>query len=258
MKIWQIELTNECNFTCNYCPRTDNMKREIGTMSVPTIERIASICTSEWIRLHHYGESLLRPKLAVEAIKIFKAHNIRVGINSNGSATTLKNVLAVFEAGLDELVISWHPLNMRRDANEAPSDRHIQTLIDKLPKHYLDKIQVIRVVDEAEIPTAKAEMQPYKDQGLTCLIKRKRNLGQVNGEHTGETNTNCSFLTEPEFAVMWDGSIAVCCEVYDKGKGWTLGNVHDTTLPTKNPGCSLCKGCPGYGGNSLETEKVDF
>ena len=257
MKIWQIELTNKCNFSCVYCPRTELMTRSEGVMQTATIDRISEICTGEWIRLHHYGESLLYPKLCDYAIRKFKTAGLKVGLNSNGSATTLKNVLRVFDAGLDELVISWHPVNMRRDAGEAPSDTHIQNLIDHLPTHYLNRIQIIRVVDEEEIPQAKTEMQPYKDQGVRCLIKRKRNLGQVNGEHAGETNTDCSFLTETEFAVLYDGSIVSCCEVYDAKPEWVLGNVMDV-IPTTNPGCSLCKGCPGYGGNSMETEKVDW
>ena len=258
MKIWQIELTNRCNFSCVYCPRTHHMKRDIGVMTEATIDRIAEICSSKWIRLHHYGESLLYPRLVEYAIRQLKRHNIGVELNSNGSATTVKNVKRILDAGLDNLVISWHPLNMRVNDSEAPSDTHIQTLIDNLTSDELRRIEVIRVVDETEIDQAKTEMLPYKLQGLRMKIKRKRNLGQVNGIGPEEFNKDCSFLTEPEFAVLYDGTIVSCCEVYDKRDDWTLGSVFDKHLPGLNPGCSLCKGCIGYGGNTQETEKVEF
>lgn len=256
MKIWQIELTNNCNFSCDYCPRTESMTRSVGKMSEATINRIADICSSEWIRLHHYGESLLYPKLAVKAIQAFKAKGIKVGINSNGSATTLKNVMMVFDAGLDELVISWHPLLNRVNPGEASSDTHLQTLIDELPKKYLDKIHVIRVLDDSQRPAAKLEMLPYAQQGLTFKMKRLRNLGGVFDRPKGKGPDYCSFLDEPEFAVLYDGTIVSCCEVYDDKE--TMGNVHDNNLPVKNTGCSFCAGCIGYGGNSFESEKEEL
>ena len=234
------------------------MTREIGTMSTATIDRIGQLATSDIIRLHHYGESLLYPDLCEYAIRQFASQGIRTGINTNGSAATVKNVLRMFEAGLDEMVISWHPLNMRRDAGEAASDRHIQKLIDQLPKEYLDRIQVIRVVDDSEIEQAKSEMAQYKSQGLRSLIKRKRNLGQVFGLLNKSAPESCSFLDEPEFCVLWDGSIVSCCEVYDARPEWIIGNVNDQVMPEKNPGCNLCQGCPGYGGNSFESEKVEW
>ena len=258
MRIWQIEITNNCNYTCVYCPRTDLMTRPIGVMREETISRIADITSSDMIRLHHYGESLLYPDLCELAIKTFASKGIKTGINTNGSAATLKNVRRLFDAGLHEMVVSWHPLNMRRDSGEPASDRHLQKLIDNLPKEYLDRMHVIRVVDESEIEQAKLEMSKYKEQGLRCMIKRKRNLGQVLGIVSNAPPSSCSFLDDTEFCVLWDGSIVSCCEVYDARPEWIIGNVHDQVLPTANPGCSLCKGCIGYGGNSMESEKVDF
>jgi len=120
---------------------------------------------------------------------------------------------------------------------------------------------MIRVVPKDEldlIPVVQAEMQPYKDQGLRSMIKRERNLGHVYGEQSKEPPKYCSFLAEPEFAVLWDGTIVSCCEVYDFNKGGIFGNVHDDVLPVKNTGCDICAGCEGYGGNNMETEKFDW
>lgn len=258
MRIWQIEITNNCNYTCVYCPRTELMQRPIGVMSEETIDRIAEIATSEWIRLHHYGESLLYPDRAEYAVQKFTSRGIKTGINTNGSAATVKNVQRMFDAGLEELVVSWHPLDQRRDADEASSTRHLQKLIDQLPRDYLAKMQVIRVVDEHEIEQARQEVSEYQQQGLRCLIKRKRNLGQVFGIRSQARPQSCSFLDLPEFAVLWDGTIVSCCEVYELKPEWRLGNVHDQQLPQQNPGCSLCVGCPGYGNGALETEKTNF
>lgn len=254
MKIWQIELTNRCNFSCVYCPRTELMKREIGVMSEDTMRQIAKICTSDKIRLHHYGESLLYPELCETAIKIFSEHNIKTGINTNGSAATVKNVKRVFDAGLDELIISWHPLDKRVNKNESTSVRYLQELIEHLPKPYLDRMELIRVVDPQEYDDAKKEMKQYS--AIKCSIKRKRNLGQVFGIGSSK-QTSCSFLNNTEFAVLWDGTIATCCEVYENKPDWTHGNVFGV-LPKTNTGCSLCVGCEGYGNSEQETERTQI
>lgn len=258
MKIWQIEITNNCNYTCVYCPRTDLMTRPVGVMSKETIQRIAEVSTSDIIRLHHYGESLLYPDLCEFAVREFASKGIKTGINSNGSAATVKNVRRLFDAGLHEMVISWHPLTHRRDSGEARSDKLLHKLLDELPEKYISKLQLIRVVNEDEIELAKQEMQEYKQRGLNCLIKRKRNLGQVFGQQDLFAPQNCSFLDNTEFCVLWDGSVVSCCEVYDAKPEWIIGNIMDHSLPKSNPGCSLCQGCPGYGGNSFESEKVSF
>jgi len=263
MNIWQIEITNDCNFSCNYCPRTLKMKRPIGTMSYATIDRIANICTSEWIRLHQFGESLLKPDVCEYAIRKFKQHGIKVGINTNGSAANLKNVKRVFDAGLDEMVLSWHPTELREfdKDKKVKSNKHYQTLIDNLPAEYLSKMEIIRVVDmkntQAQLNVIDALM-PYAKQNIKCSLKTKRNLGRVNGEPdpNAPMPSYCSFLEEPELAVLWDGTIVSCCEVYDINIGGVFGNVHDANLPVKNTGCSMCPGCPGYGGNNTETEKT--
>lgn len=250
-----------------YCPRTELMTRDggfdaRGVMEHATIDRIAEIAEpGSIIRLHHYGESLLEPDLCVYAIEKFKERDIRVGINTNGSAATVKNVQRVFDAGLDEMVLSWHPKEQRKFADrEVESTRNLQRLIDNLPKEYLQRIEMIRVVDEAERNQARREMLPWAEQGVRCSIKRKRNLGKVFGLVEEPVNTTCGYLTNNEFCVLYDGNIVSCCEVYDladpqTGESWVVGNVFDS-IPETNPGCSLCKGCPGYGNNDDETEKV--
>lgn len=255
MNIWQIEITNHCNISCVYCPRTELMTRNIGKMTHETIDKIASVASNDMIRLHHYGESLLYPDLCVYAIDTFAKHGIKAGINTNGTAATLKNVKRVFDAGLEEMVLSYHPLYKRKNEKEPASNRHIQSLIDGLDKKYLEKMEVIRVVSPEEETQAIEELKGYADQGLKCSIKRLRNLGKVFGENDKSFVPKCSFLDNTEFCVLWDGSIVSCCEVYDARPEWIIGNINDDILPAINKGCSLCQGCPGYGNSEEETEK---
>ncbi len=247
------------------------MTRPIGNMSMETINRIAEICTSPSLHLHHYGETLLAMREALWAVDVFKSKGIEVVINTNGSASTLSNVRMLFGAGLSKLVISWHRLDERvggsarnslsKSPFEASSTKHLASLCEGLLPEDLQRIELIRVVGEEEDEYNVAqELDEFKKLGMLCSIKRKRNLGQVYGISEGPSRPEkCSFLDTPEFAVLWDGSIVACCEVYDARPEWILGNVHsdeDVKRLVSNPGCSLCKGCLGYGGSEIETEKT--
>jgi hypothetical protein len=231
------------------------MTRSIGIMDKATIDKIAEVATNDMIRLHHYGESLLYPELCEYAIKTFASKGIKTGINTNGTAANLKNINRVMDAGLAELVLSYHPLYKRKNANEAASTKHIDNVLDNIKPEYLQRMEMIRVVSPEEEKQAVEEMKEYAAKGLKCQVKRLRNLGKVFGENNENFIPKCSFLDNTEFCVLWDGSIVSCCEVYDARPEWIIGNINDQQLPSINRGCSLCKGCPGYGNSEEETEK---
>jgi hypothetical protein len=234
-------------------------------MEEKTIDRIADICTSPQVHIHHFGETLLCLDTALYAVKALRKKNIAVVVNTNGSMCSPRRVWALFDAGLDRMVISWHPEDKRvgesaknsLGGKESSSTLHLAALANTSPG-LLSKIEITRVVSKEEEEAAQKEMEPYAKMGYRCSLKRLRNLGQVYSLGEGEKRPKyCSFLDENEFAVLWDGRIVVCCECYDVREGWVVGNVFDENLPTVNPGCSLCVGCLGYGGLSEETERVE-
>lgn len=91
MKIYQVEITNNCQFKCVYCPRTNYMKRSISVISTETINKIIKIFEGNTIRLHHYRESLLELETVVYFIQNIKNKNNDIVIEINTNSEYLTN-----------------------------------------------------------------------------------------------------------------------------------------------------------------------
>jgi len=249
MKIYQIEITNACQFRCDYCPRTTAMTRKVGSMSNETINRIADVLTSDSIRLHHYGESLIELDKTLYAIKALKNKNpeLVIELNTNGEYLTPETTDKLFEAGLSKVNLSYH---------FPPSIKHLKNIDPK----YRERIEVMKIAHLSEIEKYKNELKEVKEIGYKVILKQLRDLGQVNADSAGKGNAwkECSFIKNNEFVVLWDGRIVTCCEVFDGEPEEILGSIFDDSLPEKNKYISKCATCMGYGNGDIETEKINI
>lgn len=246
MKIFQIEITNECNFTCHYCPHPI-MKRKKEPISYEIIDRIAEVITSKKVRFHHYGESLLELDRLIYAIRKIKEKNINIitELNTNGEYLTKDTCRKVIEAGLDSIIISYH--------NEK-SLLHINELID-----YKDKITIIKIAPIEDIDKYRERLKGLKEKGFKVQLKRLRDLGQLKADKFREGYKTCSFLLNNEFVVFSNGNIAPCCEVYENE--YILGNIMDPIEKLnslENKVFKMCRTCEGYGNDNFETEKIEI
>ena len=94
MRIYQVETTNYCNATCDYCPHT-SMTREKGFISLETVQKVIDNCLNEgqtYIALHHLGEPLLHPNINT-IIKMFFENNINTELSTNGLILTAKKLV---------------------------------------------------------------------------------------------------------------------------------------------------------------------
>ncbi|MDI6704256.1 MAG: radical SAM protein [bacterium] len=101
----ELELTNDCNLGCLYCPRS-KMTRQIGYMSLSLYKKIVSECSRLGfsICLSGFGEPLLHPEFS-KMIEYAKDRGLKIclytnGVNLNGEKA--KVVLGY----IDELFIS--------------------------------------------------------------------------------------------------------------------------------------------------------
>src|SRR5437868_2185488 len=106
-QVFQNELTNHCPMTCTMCPRTHGMTRQLGYMDEGMFRRIVDQIAgySEGIFLHHFGDSLVHPKLA-ECVRYAQARGIRTYLSANPSLLTAKRAGQLIDSGLHELVLS--------------------------------------------------------------------------------------------------------------------------------------------------------
>jgi organic radical activating enzyme len=103
-----VELTNRCNFACEFCP-DGRMRRPRGTMSLSTVERILSeaggAALAREAHFHVMGDPLLYPDLP-HAIHIGRRSGLDTWVTTNGSLLTPALVREFRHAGLSHLVVS--------------------------------------------------------------------------------------------------------------------------------------------------------
>ena len=103
-----LELTNRCNFACEFCP-DQQMNRPRGAMPLPTVERLLVQAGMEGIarqvHFHVMGEPLLSPGL-LEAVGLARQNGLEAWVTTNGSLLTPELLLALQHAGLSHLTIS--------------------------------------------------------------------------------------------------------------------------------------------------------
>ncbi len=103
-----VELTNRCNFSCEFCP-DGRMHRPRGVMPLAMVERLLEEAGqggfAKQVHFHVMGEPLLYPDV-VEAARIARRNGMEAWVTTNGSLLTLRLLEELREAGLSHLTIS--------------------------------------------------------------------------------------------------------------------------------------------------------
>lgn len=103
-----IELSNQCNFRCSFCP-IHVSRRKPGRMDLALFKHIiADIRRHQITRrvgFHLLGEPLLHPQ-AAEAIRCAKAHGLTTELSTNGGLLNRERAHRLMDAGLDLLSVS--------------------------------------------------------------------------------------------------------------------------------------------------------
>jgi hypothetical protein len=103
-----VELTNRCNFSCEFCPDRV-MRRPRGAMSLSKVESLLAQAGQEGlarqVHFHVMGEPLLYPDLA-EVVRIARRYGLETWVTTNGSLLTPRLLVDLQHAGLLHLTIS--------------------------------------------------------------------------------------------------------------------------------------------------------
>jgi hypothetical protein len=103
-----IELTNRCNFACEFCPNPV-MERPPGQMEFALLEQVleevALARVARLVLFHQQGEPTLYARLA-DAVRAGTRRGLAIAVTTNGSTLNDRLVDALLEAGLARLHIS--------------------------------------------------------------------------------------------------------------------------------------------------------
>ncbi len=103
-----FELTNACNFRCDFCPVRESKRRPQMmdfALYKKGIDEIAEKKLAPIVGYHVLGEPLLYPQI-FEAVRYARNQGLHTEINTNGSLLSREHVRGLAEAGLDDLAIS--------------------------------------------------------------------------------------------------------------------------------------------------------
>jgi hypothetical protein len=103
-----VELTNRCNFSCEFCP-DGKMRRPRGAMPFSMVERLLAQAgqhgLARQVHFHVMGEPLLYSDLA-QAIRVARGNGLEAWVTTNGSLLTPELLAELGQAGLSHLTIS--------------------------------------------------------------------------------------------------------------------------------------------------------
>ena len=246
--VFQIELTNHCPMTCEMCPRTHQMTRPLGFMEEVTYQRIIdeAVRTTSRVFLHHFGESLVHPKLG-DFIRYASDHGIRSYLSANPVLLTEARIRALVDNGLHELVLSLDGVTSAiseavrgRAAHDVElAEKRIHSLAEyrrqagaKKPAIILQIVRQKQNVHEVEDWLRKwsesADVDRLKVKSFVTWDGREDRINRLRLDP--EPNGSAVVCDKPwtSMTILWDGRVVPCCFDYDGIL--TLGIVGDQSL----------------------------
>ncbi|MHC1747840.1 MAG: radical SAM/SPASM domain-containing protein [Cellulosilyticaceae bacterium] len=109
-----IEITNSCNLSCNFCPKT---KRKLKMMTTEEFERILNQIKpyTDYIYFHLMGEPLSHPNLKT-FLQISYEKGFKVNITTNGSLLPKVKTTLLEAPALRQVNISLHSFEANNKA----------------------------------------------------------------------------------------------------------------------------------------------
>lgn len=143
-----IELTDYCNFKCQFCP-SENITRGKGFMSLELMDKILNEISKERlaenVQFGLMGEPFLHKKL-FEMIDLGKKYNINIRIFTNGSLFTDENINKILQSGVNGLYISYRAVEeagfgLNSNYNFSKYEGQVKKLLKKaIELNNIDKI----------------------------------------------------------------------------------------------------------------------
>ena len=252
-RIVDLEITNNCNFNCIFCPR-EHMERKKGFMSLDTLASILY----KFPHIHTYilsgmGEPLLHPDIEaiVTSMKSFKKI---VAINTNGSLLTKDLASFLVAAEVNNINISIHSVDKDNfyKLRRGDVDKVIENTIycHELAKRSNTKISIQITPLKENITEIENILAHFRKTGIrSFIINRKVNRSgllkselyleqvyalqakypelQINIDTCTTTDDKC--IAHYFFCISYEGDILPCSNNLIKAE-INFGNIKDIEM----------------------------
>ena len=245
-----IEITNVCNLSCNFCPKTSRKLKFIGKESFEHIVKNIRPYT-EHVYFHLMGEPFLNKELG-HFLEISKENQLKVNITTNGTLISEVKDILINAQALRQVNISLHSF----EANEEQIDfnEYIKDIISFV-KEATEKTNIICSLRLWNLDTRYSASNNLnidifelleQEFELNCDLKEclkeknsfklKNNVYISMGEKFKWPSLNEEELGERAFCyglrdqigILVDGTVVPCC--LDSEGSIPLGNIFDSSL----------------------------
>lgn len=209
----ELNITEKCTRKCSFCPRYDENvygNRDLD-MSIETVKEIVNkIKTSNFygdINICGFGEPFLHKNL-LGIVKELKKLNNRVSVTTNGDVLNVRNISALFNAGLDFIVVSCY------DGEEKI-------------------IQIEKLFEQVGIKKEKYFIRNlfYNDNNDTFALENNFNNRSGIIKHFNNLRKCEGVCYLPFYYIILDynGDALLCVQDWFRKAG-NFGNIHPNTL----------------------------
>ena len=245
-----IEITNICNLSCNFCPKTS---RKLEFMDRESFEHIAKNIKpyTDYIYFHLMGEPFLNKELE-SFLEISKENQLKVNITTNGTLISeVKNVLLnspalrqvnislhSFEANEEQIDFNKYINNIIEFVKEAAENTNIICALRlwNLDTRYSASnnmnIDIFKLLENefeinCDLKEALKEKNSFKlRKNVYISMGEKFKWPSLKVEELGE-RAFCYGLRD-QIGILVDGTVVPCC--LDSDGSIPLGNIFENNL----------------------------
>lgn len=233
-----IEISNVCNLSCSFCPKTSRSPKQMTLEEFKTVVKKVSPFT-DYVYFHLLGEPLLHPNLS-DFLKICESENLKVIITTNGTLLKQQKDALINSKSHYKTVISLHSF----EANEGVDfDKYIDNCLDYVKDAKNSKTVVLRLWNnggkdllnqsifekiEKIYPKPWADTRGGKKitENLYLQFGDKFDWPDLNA--VTETNSAFCYGLRDQIGILADGTVVPCC--LDNNGSINLGNIFENDL----------------------------
>ncbi len=233
-----IEISNICNLSCSFCPKTSRSPKQMTLEEFKTVIKKVSPLT-DYVYFHLLGEPLLHPNLS-DFLKICESENLKVIITTNGTLLKRQKDVLINSKSHYKTVISLHSF----EANDGVDfDKYIDDCLDYAKCAKCDKTVVFRLWNNGGKDLLNQNIfekiekiypKPWCDtrggkkitENLYLQFGDKFDWPDLNAKT--ENNTAFCYGLRDQIGILADGTVVPCC--LDNNGSINLGNIFENDL----------------------------
>lgn len=239
-----VEITNRCNLSCSFCPKT---KREGRTMTADefalVLDRLRGHVT--YVYLHVMGEPLLHPQLG-QLMALAEERGMKICITTNGTLLPQRGTELLHAGNLHKISVSLHSFE-GNDRALAEERTYLESVWDFAAKAGARGVIVaLRLWNEGGAETLNGSILDFLREKLGASDWPEMRDGSFKlADHlyleraqkfdwpdmgADEVNTQFCYALRDQLGVLADGTVVPCC--LDHEGDLALGNLFEGDLDT--------------------------